>query len=64
MDRAATEVREGAADRVLAVAVRSDAAFAVMEVCFRYALAARWNGRLPDRWLNDISAAWGVGALL
>ncbi|MFJ4878396.1 hypothetical protein ACIP93_24735 [Streptomyces sp. NPDC088745] len=30
----------------------------------RYALAARWNGELPDRWLNDISTTWGVGELL
>ncbi|MFF0747134.1 hypothetical protein ACFYVL_42790 [Streptomyces sp. NPDC004111] len=30
----------------------------------RYVLAARYNGELPDRWLNDMSAAWGVGELL
>ncbi|MEU8894161.1 hypothetical protein [Streptomyces sp. NPDC048442] len=30
----------------------------------RYALAARWNGELPDRWLNDVSTTWGVGGLL
>ena len=141
VDRAAEEVREGAADRVLAVAVRSYAAFAVhvrfddtmtgevlpvlwsvlteeeraayparleefvnthrerlvclyaeygpqsatakygrrellahpvalivleqlVEVRSRYALAARWNGHLPDRWLNDLSTTWGVGEML
>ncbi|MFI5808339.1 hypothetical protein [Streptomyces sp. NPDC051561] len=141
VDRAAEEVRDGAADMVLAVAVRSYAAFAVhvrfddsmteevlpvlwsvlteeeraaypvrleefmntyrerlerlyaeygpqsatarhgrrellahpvslivleqlVEVRSRYALAARWNGELPDRWLNDISTTWGVGTLL
>ncbi|MFD3516430.1 hypothetical protein [Streptomyces sp. NPDC058657] len=30
----------------------------------RYALAARWNGELPDRWLNEVSASWGVGEVL
>ncbi|MFD3517453.1 hypothetical protein [Streptomyces sp. NPDC058657] len=30
----------------------------------RYALAARWNGELPDRWLNDMSATWGVSEVL
>ncbi|MFD3518604.1 hypothetical protein [Streptomyces sp. NPDC058657] len=30
----------------------------------RYALAARWNGELPDRWLNDLNVTWGAGALL
>ncbi|CAM5287239.1 hypothetical protein GCM10010329_85890 [Streptomyces spiroverticillatus] len=141
VDRVAQEVREGAADAVLAVAVRSYTAFAIhvrfhddmtedvlpvlwsvipeeerdtypvrleefvntyrerlarlyaeygpqsvtaqygrrellaypvslivleqlVEVRSRYALAARWNGKLPDRWLNDVSATWGVGALL
>ncbi|MFI0976432.1 hypothetical protein ACH4SP_05335 [Streptomyces sp. NPDC021093] len=139
VDRAAEEVREGAADRVLAVAVRSYAAFAVHvrfddtmteevlpvlwsvlteEECAasparleefvnthrerlvrlyteygpqsaiakhgrhellahpvslialerlstaRFALAMRWNGKLPDRWLNDVSATWGIGEVL
>ena len=27
----------------------------------RYALATRWDGELPDRWLNDICGPWGVG---
>ncbi|MCX5205894.1 hypothetical protein OG897_31250 [Streptomyces sp. NBC_00237] len=30
----------------------------------RYALATRWNGKLPDRLLNDISATRGVGEVL
>ncbi|MFD3516435.1 hypothetical protein [Streptomyces sp. NPDC058657] len=36
----------------------------LVEVRSRYALAARWNGELPDRWLNEVSASWGVGGLL
>ncbi|WP_263972756.1 hypothetical protein [Streptomyces aureocirculatus] len=36
----------------------------LVEVRSRYAPAARWNGELPDRWLNDISTNWGAGALL
>ncbi|MFF0747177.1 hypothetical protein ACFYVL_43030 [Streptomyces sp. NPDC004111] len=30
----------------------------------RYTLAVWWNGELPDRWLNDVSAVWGVGNVL
>ncbi|MFD3513848.1 hypothetical protein [Streptomyces sp. NPDC058657] len=30
----------------------------------RFALAARWNGELPDRWLNDICGPWGVAEVL
>ncbi len=36
----------------------------LVEVRSRYALAARWNGHLPDRWLTDISTTWGVGGML
>ncbi|MFI0976190.1 hypothetical protein ACH4SP_04070 [Streptomyces sp. NPDC021093] len=30
----------------------------------RFALAARWNGELPDRWLNDLCAPWGIVEVL
>ncbi|MFJ6700701.1 hypothetical protein ACIQM4_32285 [Streptomyces sp. NPDC091272] len=30
----------------------------------RHALAARWNGELPDRWLNDLCEPWGVPEVL
>ncbi|MFD3518451.1 hypothetical protein [Streptomyces sp. NPDC058657] len=36
----------------------------LVEVRSRYTLSARWNGELPDRWLSDISATWGVGEML
>ncbi|MEU8893370.1 hypothetical protein [Streptomyces sp. NPDC048442] len=141
VDRAAEDVREGDADKVLAVAVRSYAAFAVhvrfddgmteevlpvlwsvtpeaereayparleefvaryrerlvrlyaeygpqsaiarhgryelfarpvslivlerlSTVRSRYGLAARWDGELPDRWLNDLGGPWGVAEML
>ncbi|MFI0983649.1 hypothetical protein ACH4SP_42450 [Streptomyces sp. NPDC021093] len=30
----------------------------------RFALAARWDGELPDRWLNDLCGPWGIGDIL
>ncbi|MEU5163824.1 hypothetical protein AB0G74_30005 [Streptomyces sp. NPDC020875] len=30
----------------------------------RFALSARWNGELPDRWLNDLCGPWGVAEVL
>ncbi|MFD9795506.1 hypothetical protein ACFWXK_31655 [Streptomyces sp. NPDC059070] len=30
----------------------------------RFALAAQWNGELPDTWLNDICGPWGIATIL
>ncbi|MFF9206726.1 hypothetical protein ACF1AE_34155 [Streptomyces sp. NPDC014986] len=29
-----------------------------------FALSARWDGELPDRWLNDLCGPWGVAEVL
>ncbi|MGW7412750.1 hypothetical protein [Streptomyces sp. NPDC054863] len=30
----------------------------------RFALSARWDGELPDRWLNDLCGPWGIAEML
>ncbi|MFI0982737.1 hypothetical protein ACH4SP_37725 [Streptomyces sp. NPDC021093] len=36
----------------------------LVEVRSRFTLTARWNGELPDRWLNDLSGPWGIAEML
>ncbi|MFD9487591.1 hypothetical protein ACFWBX_27205 [Streptomyces sp. NPDC059991] len=30
----------------------------------RFALAAQWDGELPDTWLNDLCGPWGIAEVL